>query len=82
MQACRNVEEIIAEELIGVDIFDQRYIDQIMIDIDGTENKSKLGANAMLGVSLAVAKAAALTSEAIFIPLCWWCKCTRLCLYL
>jgi enolase len=63
LQACRNVEELIADELIGVDVFEQRYIDQIMIDVDGTENKSKLGANAMLGVSLAVAKAAALTSE-------------------
>ena len=63
LKACRNVEEIIADELIGIDIFDQRYIDQIMIDIDGTENKSKLGANAMLGVSLAVAKAAALSSD-------------------
>lgn len=63
LQACRNVEEIIADELIGIDVFEQRYIDQIMIDIDGTPNKSKLGANAMLGVSLAVAKAAAVTSE-------------------
>lgn len=63
LTACRNVEEIIADELIGINIFEQRYIDQIMIEIDGTENKSKLGANAMLGVSLAVAKAAAATSE-------------------
>ncbi|PSR13443.1 MAG: phosphopyruvate hydratase [Bacteroidetes bacterium] len=63
LQACRNVEEIIADELIGVSVFEQRYIDQIMIDVDGTENKSKLGANAMLGVSLAVAKAAAATAE-------------------
>jgi enolase len=63
LQACRNVEEIIADELIGVSVFEQRYIDQIMIDVDGTENKSKLGANAILGVSLAVAKAAAATAE-------------------
>ncbi|MEL6657226.1 MAG: phosphopyruvate hydratase [Bacteroidota bacterium] len=63
LQACRNVEEIIADELIGISVYEQRYIDQIMIDIDGTENKSKLGANAMLGVSLAVAKAAAASSE-------------------
>lgn len=63
LNACRNVEEIIADELIGINVFEQRYIDQIMIEIDGTENKSKLGANAMLGVSLAVAKAAAATSE-------------------
>lgn len=63
LQACRNVEEVIADELIGVSVFEQRYIDQIMIDLDGTANKSKLGANAMLGVSLAVAKAAAASSE-------------------
>lgn len=58
-KACENIEEIIAENLIGEDVFDQRYIDQIMLDLDGTPNKSKLGANAILGVSLAVAKAAA-----------------------
>ncbi|MEZ4988337.1 MAG: phosphopyruvate hydratase [Saprospiraceae bacterium] len=66
LQACRNVEEIIADELIGVDVFEQRYIDQLMIEMDGTDNKSKLGANAMLGVSLAVAKAA---SETVGQPL-------------
>ncbi|MCB0661336.1 MAG: phosphopyruvate hydratase [Saprospiraceae bacterium] len=59
LQACQNVEEIIANELIGVEITEQRYIDQLMIELDGTPNKSKLGANAILGVSLAVAKAAA-----------------------
>lgn len=63
LKACRNVEEVIADELIGVSVYEQRYIDQIMIDLDGTSNKSKLGANAMLGVSLAVAKAAAASSE-------------------
>lgn len=63
LQACRNVEEVIADELIGISVYEQRYIDQIMIDVDGTQNKSKLGANAMLGVSLAVAKAAAASSE-------------------
>ncbi|MEZ4994782.1 MAG: phosphopyruvate hydratase [Saprospiraceae bacterium] len=62
LKACRNVEEIIAEELIGVDVFEQRYIDNLMIEIDGTRNKGKLGANAILGVSLAVAKAAAQAS--------------------
>ncbi|MCB0639331.1 MAG: phosphopyruvate hydratase [Lewinella sp.] len=62
LQACRNVEEKIAEELIGIEVFEQRYIDQLMLDLDGTENKSKLGANAILGVSLAVAKAAALVN--------------------
>ncbi|NCP85219.1 MAG: phosphopyruvate hydratase, partial [Bacteroidetes bacterium] len=54
-----NVNSVIAQELIGVSVFEQNLIDQIMIDLDGTKNKSKLGANAILGVSLAVAKAAA-----------------------
>jgi enolase len=58
--ACFNVDEKIREALIGESVFDQRYIDDIMIEIDGTENKSNLGANAILGVSLAVAHAAAL----------------------
>ncbi|MFY9495400.1 MAG: phosphopyruvate hydratase [Limnochordia bacterium] len=58
-QAVRNVEEIIAPELIGLDATDQMAIDQIMIDLDGTPNKGKLGANAILAVSLAVARAAA-----------------------
>ncbi len=59
LKAVANVNDIIAPELIGMDIFDQKGIDQLMIDLDGTKNKSKLGANAILGVSLAVAKAAA-----------------------
>ena len=59
LKAVQNVNEIIAPELIGMDAFDQRTIDMLMIDLDGTSNKSKLGANAILGVSLAVAKAAA-----------------------
>ncbi|MBQ0788739.1 MAG: phosphopyruvate hydratase [Oceanihabitans sp.] len=58
-KAVKNVNTIIAEELLGVSVFDQNEIDQIMIDLDGTPNKSKLGANAILGVSLAAAKAAA-----------------------
>ena len=57
--AVSNVNNIIAKELIGKSVFDQRVIDNTMIDLDGTENKSILGANAILGVSLAVAKAAA-----------------------
>ncbi|MAU16462.1 MAG: phosphopyruvate hydratase [Muricauda sp.] len=57
--AVNNVNTIIAEELIGTSVFEQNYIDQTMIELDGTPNKSKLGANAILGVSLAVAKAAA-----------------------
>ena len=59
LTAVKNVNEIIAEELLGNSVFEQNYIDQLMIDLDGTKNKSKLGANAILGVSLAVAKAAA-----------------------
>ncbi len=59
--AIEHVNEVLNEELHGLDITEQRLIDQIMIDIDGTENKSNLGANAILGVSLAVAKAAAET---------------------
>ena len=59
LKAVDNVNSIIAQELLGVSVFEQNLIDQIMIDLDGTKNKSKLGANAILGVSLAVAKAAA-----------------------
>lgn len=61
-KAVSNVNEAIADELVGVDVFEQVYIDQVMIELDGTKNKSKLGANAILGVSLAVAKAAASAS--------------------
>jgi enolase len=57
--ACQNVEEQIAPELEGMDALDQRAIDRVMIELDGTADKSGLGANAVLGVSLAVAKAAA-----------------------
>ena len=58
-KAVENVNTIIAQELLGVSVVEQNYIDQVMIDLDGTPNKSKLGANAILGVSLACAKAAA-----------------------
>ena len=58
-QARAAVEDEIAEAVIGTDASDQRLVDQIMIDIDGTPNKARLGANAILGVSLAVARAAA-----------------------
>ena len=57
--AVKNVNDIIAEELIGCNVFDQTYIDKTMIELDGTPNKGKLGANAILGVSLACAQAAA-----------------------
>ncbi|MBS9773610.1 MAG: phosphopyruvate hydratase [Tenacibaculum sp.] len=59
LKAIDNVNSKIAQELLGVSIFEQNLIDQMMIDLDGTPNKSKLGANAILGVSLACAKAAA-----------------------
>jgi len=59
LKAVAAVNETLAPELLGFDAEDQRGVDQTMIDIDGTDNKGKLGANAILGVSLAVAKAAA-----------------------
>ncbi len=62
LKAVSNVNDIIAEELYGLSITDQRAIDQAMLDIDGTPNKAKLGANAILAVSLAAAKAGALTA--------------------
>ncbi len=67
MKAVENVNEIIAPEVIGYYVDEQHGIDQAMIELDGTENKSKLGANAILGVSLAVAKAAAMeTSQSLY----------------
>ena len=62
MQAVGNIEDEIAPELLGLEATDQRLIDQVMIDLDGTPNKARLGANAILGVSLAVAKAAAISA--------------------
>ncbi len=59
LEAVQNVNEIISEEIIGLDATDQVMIDKLLIELDGTENKGKLGANAILGVSLAIAKAAA-----------------------
>ncbi len=59
LNAVKNVNDALAPELVGIDVFEQNSIDQLMIDIDGTDNKAKIGANAILGVSLAVAKAAA-----------------------
>jgi enolase len=61
--AVRAIEEEIAPEVLGMEAADQRLIDQAMIDLDGTMNKARLGANAILGVSLAVAKAAALSAD-------------------
>ena len=58
-KAVKNVNDIIAKELEGIDVYEQKMIDQLMLEIDGTDNKSKMGANAILAVSLAAAKAAA-----------------------
>ena len=66
LKAVQNVEEIIAPELLGLDGLDQVLIDQTMIELDGTPNKSKLGANAILAVSMATARAAA---NALMVPL-------------
>jgi len=66
LHACQNVENDIKDAIIGIDVFEQKYIDATMNELDGTENKAELGANAILGVSLAVAKAAA---EESFQPL-------------
>lgn len=65
-KAVDNINDVIAEEIVGEDATDQVMIDQIMIDLDGTKNKEKLGANAILGVSVAVCKAAA---AAVGLPL-------------
>ncbi|MBS1951791.1 MAG: Enolase [Cytophagales bacterium] len=59
LKAVENVNTKIAAEVVGLDVFDQNLVDQVMIELDGTANKGKLGANAILGTSLAIAKAAA-----------------------
>jgi len=66
LKAVKNVNEIIAPKIIGMNVYDQVAIDNALIELDGTENKSKLGANAILGVSMAVARAAA---ESLYLPL-------------
>ena len=66
LKAVENVNEIIADDIIGMDVPDQVGIDNTMIELDGTENKGKLGANAILGVSIAVAHAAA---DSVGLPL-------------
>ena len=63
LKAVKNVNTVLADNLLGWDVADQTGIDNLMIALDGTENKSKLGANAMLAISLAVAKAAALEAN-------------------
>ena len=65
-QAVDNVNDVIAPEIVGLDATDQAAVDRMLIELDGTPNKGKLGANAILGVSLAVARAAA---DALELPL-------------
>ncbi|HRR56205.1 MAG TPA: phosphopyruvate hydratase, partial [Acidobacteriota bacterium] len=65
-KAVKNIHEIIGPALVGKSVFDQIDVDETMIEVDGTENKSKVGANAMLAVSMAVARAAA---ESVALPL-------------
>ena len=62
-KAIKNIHDIIAPEVLGLDAQDQRLVDETMIELDGTKNKAKLGANAILGVSLAVAKASAESAD-------------------
>ncbi len=62
-KAIKHVREVLKEELIGISVFEQGYVDRLMLELDGTSNKSRLGANALLGVSLAIAKAAALSAK-------------------
>lgn len=66
LKAVQNVNDVIADEIIGLDAIEQTYIDNLMIELDGTANKGNLGANALLGVSMAVAKAAA---DSVGLPL-------------
>jgi len=63
LEAVNNVNTILVEELVGISVFDQGMIDRVMLEIDGTPNKAKIGANAILGVSLAAAKAGAQASN-------------------
>ena len=69
LKAVAAVNDALAAELIGEDALDQALVDQLMIELDGTDNKERLGANAILAVSLAVAKAAAEASGAAALPL-------------
>ena len=71
LKAVRNITEQIAPKLIGLEVTDQKHIDQLMLDLDGTENKSKLGANAILGVSMAAARAGALDQNMSLYQYLW-----------
>src|SRR6476469_5517609 len=72
LKAVTNVNDTIAPEIVGLDVADQAGIDQAMIELDGTPNKAKLGANAILAISMAVAKAAAEEHDEY---LKRWCAC-------
>jgi len=72
LNAVRHVNETIREALVGRDATEQVLVDELMIELDGTPNKGRLGANAILGVSLAVAKAAAKRKPAAPVPVCRW----------
>jgi len=78
LTAVNTVNEVIAPELLGMEATDQRAIDEFLIELDGTENKSRLGANAILGVSLAVAKAAAESCELTFYSYIGGCNASML----
>src|SRR5437879_2600138 len=69
LEACKNVADVIAPAVIGLDAAEQALLDRRLVELDGTDNKSKLGANAILGVSLAAARAAA---NALEVPLYRW----------
>ncbi len=66
LTAVNNVNEIISPELLGFDVTEQNAIDQLLIELDGTENKGKLGANAILGVSMACARAVLISYRFLF----------------
>ena len=77
LKAVHNVNNVIAEEITGMDVTDQAGIDRKMIDLDGTKTKSNLGANAILGVSLAVAKAAASFHGSAIVPVYRRLQCSN-----
>ncbi len=75
LKAVENVNTIIREKIVGMNAYDQAKLDKTLIELDGTENKAKLGANATLGVSLAVAKAAAASCRNGTLSIYWRTKC-------
>ena len=79
LKAVENVNTEICEAIIGLDVEDQAFIDQTMIDLDGTENKSRLGANAMLAVSMACARCRRRTGRPAAVPLPRRCRADGSC---